>query len=80
MKAKAMVAVKVVVTVNVTVVEDKSNAAIRALTTVVTAKAVPRRVAHALKAEAQVAAHKVGKVDKTAAVTMATNCHATLIH
>jgi hypothetical protein len=49
--------------------------AIRALTTGVTAKAVPHHAAHALKAVARPVAVKV--VVKTVAVMMVTNCHAT---
>jgi hypothetical protein len=49
------------------------------LTTVATAKAVLHRVGHDLKAVAQPVVLKVAKAVKTAAVAMATNCHATLI-
>jgi hypothetical protein len=77
LKAKAMVAAKEAVMA----AEARSNAAIRVLTTGVTAKAVPHHAAHALKAVAQVADLKVGVATpavKTADVTTATSCHATL--
>jgi hypothetical protein len=80
LKARAMVAVKVAVMATAKAVEDKSSVAIRALTTVVMAKVGPRREAHALKAVAQVAAHKAAKVVKTADAMMVTNCHVTLTH
>jgi hypothetical protein len=67
LKVKAMAAAKVVVA--------RSSAAIRVLTTVVMAKAVPHHVAHVLKAVAQPVA---ARVVKTAAGAMATSCHATL--
>jgi hypothetical protein len=79
LKARAMVAVKAAVTVNAMAVVDKSSVAIRALTTGVTAKAVPHPAVHVLKAVAQPVVVKAVKVVRTAAGTMATNCHATLI-
>ncbi len=75
LKAKATVAAKAVATV----VAAKSNAAIRVLTTAVMAKAVPHRVVHAQRAVVQAAVVKVAKAVKTAAATMAMNCHATSI-
>jgi hypothetical protein len=80
LKARAMVAVKAAVTVNVMAVVARSNVAIRALTTGVMVKAVPHRVVHVLKAVAQPVVVKAAKVVKTAAATTATNCHVTLIH
>jgi hypothetical protein len=79
LKARAMVAVKAAVTVNVMAVVDKSSVAIRALTTVAMVKAVPHRVVHVLKAVAQPVVVKAAKGVKTAAATTATNCRATLI-
>jgi hypothetical protein len=76
LKAKAMVAVKVAVMATAKAVEDKSSAAIRALTTVVTVKVVPHREAHARKVVARAVVVKAAAT-KTVAVTMATNCHAT---
>jgi hypothetical protein len=75
LKAKATVAAKVA---NVMAVAVKSSAAIRVLTTVAMAKAVPLRVVRVLKAVAQVVVHKaaVKAVVKTVAATM-TSCHAT---
>ena len=67
LKVKAMAAAKVVVA--------RSSAAIRVLTTVVMAKAVPHHVVHVLKAVAPTVAHKVAA--KTVATTM-TSCHVTL--
>jgi hypothetical protein len=83
LKARAMAAEKVAVmgavTATAKAVVDKASAAIRALTTGPTAKAVPHRAAHVLKAVALPVAAKVVKVAvKTVAVMMATNCHATL--
>jgi hypothetical protein len=80
LKARAMVAVKAAVTVNVMAVVDKSSVATHVLTTVATVKAVPHRVVHVLKAVAQPVVVKAVKVVKTAAATTATNCHVTLIH
>jgi hypothetical protein len=77
LKAKAMVAARQAVMA----AEARSNAAIRVLTTGVTAKAVLHHAAHALKAVAQVADLKVAVATpavKTADVTTATSCHATL--
>jgi hypothetical protein len=76
LKARAMVAVKVAVMATAKAVEDKSSAAIRALTTVVTVKVVPHREAHARKVVARAVVVKAAAT-KTVAVTMATNCHAT---
>lgn len=76
LKAKAMAAVKAVAA--------RSNVAIRVLTTVVMAKAVPHHAVHVLKAVVQVAAHRAAmavadtQVAKTVAETMAMSCHATL--
>jgi hypothetical protein len=76
LKAKEMVAVKVVAKVAVA----KSNAAIPVSTTAVMAKAVPHHVAHVPRAVAQVVARKVDKAAmavKTATAAMVMSCHAT---
>ena len=80
LKVKVMVAVKVVVILAVTMVlAVKSHAVMCVLTTVVTAKAVPHRVVHVLKAVDQPVVVKAAKGVTSAVATMAMNCHATLI-
>jgi hypothetical protein len=75
-----MVAVKAAVILAATMVHaGKSHAAMCVLTTVAMAKAVQPLAAHVLKAVAQPVVVKAAKAVKTAAATMAMNCHATLI-
>jgi hypothetical protein len=83
LKAKATVAEKVAAVMAAAV---KSSAAIRVLTTVVKARAVVLAMVHVLKAVQTVVAKAVVrtrtvavKVVKSAAVAMATSCHATSI-
>ena len=77
MKAKAMVAAKVVAMASVKAAEAKSNAVIPVLTTAQMAKAVPHHAVHAQRGVA-VAVKGVRAAGKTAIATMAMNCHATL--
>jgi hypothetical protein len=74
-----MVAVKAVVILAATMAHAcKSLAAMCALTTVAMAKAVQPLAAHAPKAVALPVARKAVRLDRSVAVTMAMNCHATL--
>ena len=75
LKVRGMAAAKA----DATVVVARNNVAIPVLTTVVMAKAVPHRVVHAQRAVVQAVVVKVAKAVKTAAATMAMNCHATSI-
>jgi hypothetical protein len=80
LKDRATVVVKATAKASEMVHVDKSSEASLVLTTVVRVKAVPHRVDHALKAVVLRVEVKAAKEDKTAAETMVTNCHATLIH
>ena len=74
-----MAAAKALAMATVTVVAARNSVAIRALTTVAMARAVPHHAVRVLKAVARHVAHKVARgVVKTAAGAMVTNCHATL--